>query len=95
VAVVRVDLDYRILPSRFSWTRASEIKRKYGEGVDCGWHDPEGACLVTSRDPKLPVGRLVKSENLETYKEFKERNMRAVMEARGGPPSGLPQAAGT
>jgi predicted amidohydrolase len=87
VALVRVDLDYRILPSRFTWTRGPEIKRKYGDRLDFGWHDPEGACVMTSLDPELPVGRLVESEGLETYKEFIERNFRAQMKARGGPPA--------
>ena len=52
VAVVRIDpfLDYRILPSRFLWTRGEEIKERYGEeAVDFGWHDAEGSCL-----PDLP-----------------------------------------
>ncbi len=86
VAVVRVDLDYRILPSRFLWTRGEEIKRKYGDRVDYGWHDAEGFCLVTSRDPALPVGRLVEIEGLETLGAFLARNRAAQMAARGGPP---------
>lgn len=87
VAVVRVDLDYRILPSRFTWTRGPEIKRKYGERLDFGWHDAEGACLMTSLDPGLPVGRLVELEDLEPYEEFIQRNLQAQMKARGGPPA--------
>ncbi len=87
VAVVRVDLDYRLLPSRFIWTRGPEVKAKYGDCVDFGWHDAEGVCMLTSRDPALPIGRLVDSERLETYAEFVERNGRAQTEARGGPPS--------
>lgn len=86
VVVVRVDLDYRILPSRFLWTRGKEIKDKYGERIDYGWHDAEGFCLLTSRDPDLPVGRLVERERLETIGEFCARNVQAQMAARGGPP---------
>jgi len=88
VAVVRIDLDYRILPSRFIWTRGDEIKEKYGDSVDFGWHDAEGACLVTSSDPKLPIGRLVEMENLETVSEFLSRNRQAQMTVRGGSPKG-------
>jgi len=84
VAVVRIDLDYRILPSRFIWTRGDEIKRKYGAGVDFGWHDAEGFCLLTSSDPKLPIGRLVERENLETISQFLSRNRQAQMTARRG-----------
>jgi hypothetical protein len=76
-AVVRIDLDYRILPSRFTWTRGDEIKRKYGERVDFGWHDAEGFCLMTSRDRSLPVGRLIEREKLETLREFCDRNRAA------------------
>jgi len=85
VAVVRIDLDYRILPSRFIWTRGNEIKKKYGDGVDFGWHDAEGFCLLTSSDPDLPVGRLVGMENLETISDFLSRNQQAQTAARGGP----------
>jgi hypothetical protein len=86
VAVVRIDLDYRVLPSRFIWTRGNEIKKKYGDSVDFGWHDAEGFCLLTSSDPKLPIGRLVEMEDLETISEFLSRNRQAQMTARGGPP---------
>jgi predicted amidohydrolase len=75
--VVRVDLDYRILPSRFTWTRGKEIKDKYGERVDFGWHDAEGFCILTSRDPSLSVGRLIEMETLETLRDFCERNRAA------------------
>ena len=85
VAVVRIDLDYRILPSRFIWTRGNEIKSKYGDSVDFGWHDAEGFCLLTSSDPKLPIGRLVEMENLETIKGFLSRNRQTQITARGFP----------
>ncbi|MBI1926537.1 hypothetical protein HYR99_20125 [Candidatus Poribacteria bacterium] len=90
VAVVRVDLDYRILPSRFLWTRGEEIKRKYGDRVDYGWHDAEGFYLVMSRDPALLVGQLVEREGLETLGAFLARNRQAQTAARGAPPS-LPE----
>jgi predicted amidohydrolase len=83
VTVVRIDLDYRILPSRFTWTRGQEIKDKYGERVDFGWHDAEGCCLMTSRDPSLPIGRLIEMEKLETLSEFIERNRAAQSAALG------------
>ena len=85
VAVVRIDLDYRILPSRFIWTRGDEIKSMYGNSVDFGWHDAEGFCLLTSSDPKLPIGCLIEMENLETISGFLSRNRQAQMAARGCP----------
>jgi len=85
VVVVQIDLDYRILPSRFIWTRGDEIKKKYGDKVDLGWHDAEGFCLLTSSDPELPIGRLVEMENLETISEFLSRNQKAQTIARGFP----------
>lgn len=82
LSVVRIDLDYRILPSRFIWTQGDEIKGKYVDSVDFGWHDAEGFCLLTSSDPKLPIGRLVEMENLETISEFLSRNRKAQTAAR-------------
>ncbi len=94
VFVVRVDLDFRILPSRFLWTRGKEIREKYGDRVDFGWHDQEGSCLLTSTDPHLPISRLVKEERLETLREFLARNRAAQDAARGGPPIVPKRAAG-
>jgi predicted amidohydrolase len=88
VAVVRVDLDYRILPSRFTWTRGPQVREKYGDRVDFGWHDAEGFCLLTSRDPALPLRRLLEVEQLETSRQFVARNREAQVAARGGPPGG-------
>jgi predicted amidohydrolase len=82
VAIVRIDLNYRILPSRFIWTRGDEIKSKYGDSVDFGWHDAEGFCLITSSDSKLPIGRLVELENLETISEFLSRNQQVQNDRR-------------
>jgi len=87
VTVVQIDLDYRILPSRFIWTRGDEIKSKYGDSVDFGWHDAEGFCLLTSSDPKFPIGHLVEKENLETISEFLSRNQQTQTVVRGVPPS--------
>ncbi|MBN1674862.1 MAG: carbon-nitrogen hydrolase family protein [Kiritimatiellae bacterium] len=87
VAVVQVDLDYRILPSRFIWTRGQELRNTYAGRVDYGWHDAEGACLLTSLDPSLPAGRFVHDEGLETMRDFLERNREAQIAARGGPPA--------
>jgi predicted amidohydrolase len=86
VVVVRIDLDYRILPSRFIWTMGDEIKKKYGDRIDFGWHDAEGFCLLTSCDPALPIGHLVEMENLETISQFLSRNRQAQTTARGCPP---------
>ena len=81
VVVVRIDLDYRILPSRFIWTRADEIRKKYGDCIDFGWHDAEGFCLVTSSDPELPIGRLLEMEDLVTIREYLSCNRQAQIEA--------------
>lgn len=85
VTVVRIDLDYRILPSRFIWTKGDEIRKKYGDRIDFGWHDAEGFCLLTSCDPALPIGHLVEMENLETISQFLSRNRQAQTTARGCP----------
>jgi predicted amidohydrolase len=85
VAVVRVDLDYRILPSQYLWTRGRELREKYGDRVDFGWHDEEGSCLLTSRDLSLPIGRLLELERLETRREYIGRNRAAQDAARAGP----------
>ena len=83
--VARVDLDYRLVPSRFLWTRGDALKERYGDRIDYGWHDAEGSCIMTSRDPDLPVGRFVEMEAVETMPDWLARNRRAQDEARGGP----------
>ena len=83
VAVARVDLDYRIVPSRFLWTRGDELKRKYGDRVDYGWHDAEGSCIMTSTDPGLPVGRFIEAEGIETMPDWLACNRQAQDKARG------------
>lgn len=86
VVVARFDLDYRILPSRFSWTRGEEIKEKYGDRIVQDWSN-EGWCTVlTSTDPELPVGKVVEDEGLETVEAWRARNIAAQDAARGGPP---------
>lgn len=84
--VARFDLDFRVMPSRFSWTRGKEIEQKYGERIRQDW-STEGWCtLLTSTDPALPVGRVVEEEGLETVHDFLARNIAAQDAARGGPP---------
>jgi hypothetical protein len=83
VAVVRVDLDYRLLPSRFTWTRGPDVKATYGDRVDFGWHDAEGSCIMTSTDPGLPVGRFIEAEGIEMMPDWLARNRQAQDKARG------------
>ncbi len=84
--VARFDLDYRIMPSRFSWTRGKEIEEKYGDRIKQDW-STEGWCvLLTSTDPELPVGRVVEQEGLKTVREWLADNVAAQNAARGGPP---------
>jgi predicted amidohydrolase len=84
--VVRVDLDYRVLPwnSLRDWGKA--LGQKYGSRIRQDWHYEEDHCLLTSLDPELPVGELLKREGLETCREHLVRNTAAITAARGGPP---------
>lgn len=85
-AVARVDLDYRVVPSTFLWSRGDALKRKYGDIIDWDWHDAEGSCLMTSSDPAMPVGRFLETEGIMTLSDWIAYNRRRTDEERGGPP---------
>jgi len=86
VAVARVDLDYRVVPSAFLWSRGEAVKRKYGDTIDWNWHDAEGSCLMMSRDPDMPIGRFLETEDIMTLPAWIAYNRRRTQEERGGPP---------
>ena len=92
VAVARVDLDYRVVPSTFLWSRGDALKEKYGDIIDWGWHDAEGSCLMTSSDPEMPIGRFLETEGIMTLSDWVDYNRRRIGEARGGPPVMPPEA---
>ncbi len=91
VAVARVDLDYRVVPSTYLWSRGAELKEKYGDAIDWGWHDAEGSCLMTSSDPEMPIGRFLEAEDIMTLPAWIAHNRRRIAEERGGPPPGPPE----
>jgi hypothetical protein len=93
VAVARFDLDYRVVPSTYLWSRGAEIKRKYGDAIVWGWHEVEGSCLMTSSDPQMPIGRVLETEGMMTLPEWIAHNRRRIEEERGGPPVMPPGAA--
>jgi predicted amidohydrolase len=86
VAVARVDLDYRVVPSTYLWSRGAELQEKYGDAIDWAWHDAEGSCLMTSKDPRMPIGRFLEAEGLMTLPAWIAHNRRRIAEERGGPP---------
>ena len=86
VTVARVDLDYRVVPSTFLWSRGDALKAKYGDAIDWNWHDAEGLCLMTSRDPGMPIGRFLETEDIMTLKAWVAHNRSRIREERGGPP---------
>jgi predicted amidohydrolase len=83
--VVRIDLDYRVLPwnSLRDWGKAQ--LEKYGPRIRQDWHYEEDHCLVTSTDPDLPVGEWLAREGLETSREHLARNLPVITANRGGP----------
>jgi predicted amidohydrolase len=87
VAVACVDLDYRVVPSTYLWSRGAELKQKYGDTIEWGWHDAESSCLMTSSDPGMPIGRFLKAEGLMTLPAWIAHNRRRIAEERGGPPN--------
>jgi predicted amidohydrolase len=87
VAVARVDLDYRVVPATYLWSRGAELKAKYGDAIDWAWHDVEGSCLMTSSDPAMPIGRFIETEGLMTLPAWIAHNRRKIAEARGGRPN--------
>jgi len=82
VAVARVDLDYRVVPSTFLWSRGEALKRQYGDRIDWNWHDAEGSCLMTSSDPALPIGRFLQAEGIMTLNEWIAYNRQRAAAAR-------------
>jgi len=94
VAVARVDLDYRVVPSRYLWEREGEVKEKYGDTIDWNWHSAESSCLMTSSDPDMPIGRFLEVEGMMTLNEWVAYNRRRIAEERGGPPVMPPGADG-
>jgi len=87
VAVARVDLDYRVVPSTFLWSRGDALKEKYGNAIDWGWHDAQGSCLMTSSDPEIPIGWFLETEGIMTLDAWVEHNREEIRKARGGPPA--------
>ena len=83
--VARADLDYRIVPSTFLWQRGDDVKKKYGDAIDWGWHDAEGSCLMTSQDPAMPIGRFLETEGIMTLNAWIAHNRCMQDKARGGP----------
>ena len=92
VAVARVDLDYRVVPSTFLWSRGTALQKKYGDAIDWGWHDAEGSCLMTSSDPEMPIGRFLEAEDIMTLPAWIDYNRRRIAEERHGPPTMPPGA---
>ena len=86
VAVARVDLDYRVVPSRYLWERAGEVKEKYGDTIDWNWHSAESSCVMTSSNPEMPIGRFLEVEDMMTLNEWVAYNRRRIAQERGGPP---------
>ena len=87
VAVARVDLDYRVVPSTYLWSRGNALQKKYGDAIDWNWHDAEGSCLMTSSDPEMPIGRFLETEDIMTLRDWVDYNRQRDEEARGGPPA--------
>ncbi|NLW51362.1 MAG: carbon-nitrogen hydrolase family protein [Candidatus Brocadiaceae bacterium] len=93
VAVARVDLDYRVLPSRYLWEREAQVKEKYGDAIRWNWHSAESGCLMTSTDPEMPIGRFVEIEKMMSTREWVAYNRTRIARERGGPPT-LPPGVG-
>jgi predicted amidohydrolase len=85
-AVARFDMDYRVVPSTYLWSRGAELKEKYGGAINWDWHEVEGSCLLTSSDPEMPIGRLLAAEGIMTLPEWIAHNRCRIREERGGPP---------
>jgi len=85
VVVARVDLDNRVVPSTFLWSRGDALKEKYGDTIDWNWHDAEGSCLMTSSDPDMPIGRFLETEDIMTLQAWVAYNRTRIEAERGGP----------
>ncbi|MCC6442622.1 MAG: carbon-nitrogen hydrolase family protein [Armatimonadetes bacterium] len=86
VLVFRADLDYRILPSSVLQIWGPDMRARWENRIDLGWHPDEGLCLVTSLDPALPVARFLEETGQETQQARLSRSRIGQNAARGGPP---------
>jgi predicted amidohydrolase len=84
VAVVRVDLDYRVLHSNCMWGWSLEGHPEYRDRVKIEWDRDAHQYLVTSVDPALPVRRFLGAEGLLTGRQRNARNVELVTRARAG-----------
>ncbi len=84
--VVRVDLDYRVVRWSSLKDYGKALGEKYGDRVNQDWHYEEHMCILTSRDPGLPVAEVMKREGLGTHREDLEPSFPIQDAARGGPP---------
>jgi predicted amidohydrolase len=75
VRLTRVDLDFRVVPWNSLRDFGVALGEKYAGRIRQDWHREEDVCLVTSLDPKLPVGEFLRREKLETHREHLARNV--------------------
>jgi predicted amidohydrolase len=86
VLVTKIDLDYRIVPWNALMDFGELLGARYGSRIRQDWHYEEDLCLLTSRDPSLPVQEVMDAEGLFTLQAFLERNAREQDGQRPGPP---------
>lgn len=88
IRLARFDLDYRVLPWNSLRDFGVALQEKYGGRIRQDWHREEDMCLLTSLDESLPVGEVLRRENLQTQREHAACNIAAQDKARGGPACG-------
>ena len=87
VAVIQIDLDFRVLHSNCMWDYTAREHPEY-EGRICLEWDPEAhQYLATSVDSTLPIRDFLEKEKLLTGRQRIRRNKQLLGEARGGPPA--------
>jgi predicted amidohydrolase len=86
--LARVDLDYRVVRWPLVRDYGKALGEKYGDRISQDWHYEEHMCLLTSRDPDVPIREVMGREKLDTHREELLPAIPLQNAARGRPPPG-------
>jgi hypothetical protein len=86
--LARVDLDYRVVRWPLVRDYGKALGEKDGDRISQDWHYEEHMCLLTSRDPDVPIREVMGREKLDTHREELLPAIPLQNAARGRPPPG-------
>jgi predicted amidohydrolase len=93
VAVVQVNLDYRVLSSPCMWSWQIADHPEYHGRIRVEWDVDSHQYLVSSQESGLPVHRFLRTEGLSTARRRKTHHEELLRKAWGVEPAAPPAAA--